>query len=122
MKNPWVRVGFSAWDLGFEASSVIGLRVLNIVGAGPAAEAETRLMFREQFETGWTIQGKVLTGALGVTAHTATARTLAHYGRKVRSKPKNKAATRPRLKSRGAHICRKCFGMRIPTAMSFCAL
>jgi hypothetical protein len=58
MKNPWVRISFNAWNLGFEASSVIGLRVLKIAGGGPEAKAETRLMFREKFEAGWTIQGK----------------------------------------------------------------
>jgi len=85
MKNPWVRIGFDAWNLGFEASSVIGLRVLKIAAGGSAAEAETRLMFREKVESGWTLQGKALTGALGITAHGAMARTLAHYRRRVRS-------------------------------------
>lgn len=85
MKTPWVRIGFNAWSLGFEASSVIGLRLMKIAAGGAAGEAETRLMFREKFEAGWTIQGKVLTGALGQTLQTATARTLAHYRRKVRS-------------------------------------
>jgi hypothetical protein len=56
MKNPWVRVGLDAWLLGFEASSVIGLRILKIADGGAAAEAETRLMFREKLEAGWTIQ------------------------------------------------------------------
>jgi hypothetical protein len=85
MKNPWVRIALSAWALGFEASSVIGLRVMKIAAGGPAAEAETRLMFREKFQAGLAIQGKVLSGALGKTAHTATSRALAHYRRKVRS-------------------------------------
>jgi hypothetical protein len=85
MKNPWVRIGLDAWSLGFEASSVIGLRVLKIAAGGPAAEAETRLMFREKLDAGWTLQVKALTGALGVTAHGATARTLALYRRKIRS-------------------------------------
>jgi hypothetical protein len=85
MKNSWLRIGFNAWNLSFEASSVIGLRVLKIAAGGAAAEAETRLMFREKIEAGWTIQGKALTGALGLTTHTATARMLSHYRRKVRA-------------------------------------
>jgi hypothetical protein len=92
MKNPWVRIGLSAWSLGFEASSVIGLRAMRIAAGGPAAEAEARLMIREKIEAGWALQRKVLTGTLGLTPHTATTRTLAHYRRKVRSNQRRLAA------------------------------
>lgn len=85
MKNPWVRIGFDTWSLGLEASSVIGLRLMKIAAGGAAAEAETRLMLREKFETVWAIQGKAMMGALGLTPYSATTRTLAHYRRKVRS-------------------------------------
>jgi hypothetical protein len=85
MKNPWIRFAFDAWSLGLEASSVIGLRTLKIAAGGAAAEAETRLMFMEKIESGWTLQGKAMTGGLGRTAYDATTRTLAHYRRKVRS-------------------------------------
>jgi hypothetical protein len=40
MKNPWVGIGINAWNLGFEAWSVIGLRILKISAGGPVAEAE----------------------------------------------------------------------------------
>jgi hypothetical protein len=92
MKNPWVRIGFDAWSLGLEASSVIGLRLMKIAAGGAAAEEETRLMLREKFEAGWAIQGKAMTGALGVTPHSATTRTLAHYRKKVRSNQRRLAA------------------------------
>jgi hypothetical protein len=85
MKNPWVRFVFDAWSLGLEAWSVIGLRTLKIAAGGAAGQAETRLMFMEKIEAGWTLQGKAMTGGLGLTAYDATTRTLAHYGRKVRS-------------------------------------
>jgi hypothetical protein len=85
MKNPWVRFVFDAWSLGLEASSVIGLRTLKIAAGGAAARAETRLMFMEKIETGWTLQGEAMTGGLGLTAYDATTRTLAHYDGKIRS-------------------------------------
>ncbi len=85
MKNPWVCIGFDAWSLALEASSVIGLRLTKIAAGGPAAQEETRLMFREKFEAGWVIQGKAMTGALGLTPQSATSLTLAHYRAKVRS-------------------------------------
>ena len=80
MKNPWFRIGFDAWLLGVEASSVIGLRAFKIAGGGAAAAAEARLMINEKIQAGWA-----LSGALGLTAHRATARTLVHYRRKVRA-------------------------------------
>jgi hypothetical protein len=85
MKNPWFRIGLETWLLGVEASSVIGLRALKIAGGGVAAEAETRLMIHEKIDAGWALQAKALSGALGLTAHGATAGTLAHYRRTVRA-------------------------------------
>jgi hypothetical protein len=85
MKNPWFGIGINAWLLGIEACSVIGLRALKIAGGGVAAEAEARLMINEKIEAGWTLQGKAFSGALGLTAHRATAKTLVHYRRKVRA-------------------------------------
>jgi hypothetical protein len=71
MKNPWVRFGFDAWSLEIEASSVIGLRALKIAAGGAAADAESRLMLREKLETGWDLQTKTLTGALGYAAESS---------------------------------------------------
>ncbi len=85
MKNPWFRIGFDAWLLGIEACSVIGMRTLKIAGGGVAAEAEARLMINEKIEAGWNLQGKALSGMLGLTTYRATARTLLHYRRKVRA-------------------------------------
>lgn len=86
MRNSWLRIGFDTWSLGVEASSVIGLRALKIAAGGVAAQAETRLMINEKIEAGWALQAKALSGsALGLTAHRATAGTLAYYRRKVRA-------------------------------------
>jgi hypothetical protein len=84
-RNPWLRIGFDAWALAFEASSVIGLRALRIAAGGASAEAETRRMFSEKIEAGMALQVKALSGALGPTAPGAAARTLQHYRRKVRA-------------------------------------
>ncbi len=84
MKNPWVRIGFDAWSLGVEVSSVIGLRALKIAAGGASAKAETQLMILEKIEVGWALQAKALSGALGLTPHSVTIRTLAYYRRKVR--------------------------------------
>ena len=84
-RNPWFRTGFYAWSLGLEASSVIALRTLKIAAGGVAAEAETRRMVSEKLDAGLALQALALTGGLGLTAHSAATKTLAHYRRKVRA-------------------------------------
>lgn len=42
-------------------------------------------MIREKIETGLTLQGKALSGGLGTTALSATAKSLDHYRQKVRA-------------------------------------
>jgi hypothetical protein len=84
-RNPWLRLGFNAWSLGVEASSVIGLRTLKIAAGGAAADAESRRMVDEKVRAGLELQSLALTGGLGLTPQGAAARTLAHYRRKVRA-------------------------------------
>jgi hypothetical protein len=84
-RNPLLRAGFDAWTLGVEASSVIALRTLKILAGGAAAKTEARRMVSEKIEAGLALQALALTGALGVTAHRAATKTIAHYRRKVRA-------------------------------------
>ena len=84
-RNPWLRIGFGAWSLGLEASSVIALRMLKIASGGKGGEAEARRMVNEKIEAGLSLQTKALTGGLGITPHSAATKTLAHYRRKVRA-------------------------------------
>jgi len=84
-RNPWLSIGFDAWALAFEASSVIGLRALRIAAGGASAERETHRMFSEKIEAGMALQAKALSGGLGLTAPSAVAQTLLHFRRKVRA-------------------------------------
>lgn len=81
--NPWIGIGFDAWRLGLEASAVIGLRSLMIAQGGPRAQAEATRMVSEKVAAGASLQAKALSGALGATPASVSARTLAHYRRKV---------------------------------------
>jgi hypothetical protein len=84
-RNPWPRLGWNAWALGLEASSVIGLRTLKIAAGGAAGAAESRRMVSEKVDAALALQTLALTGGLGSTPHGAAARTIAHYRRKVRA-------------------------------------
>ncbi|MGH6963683.1 MAG: hypothetical protein ACREE0_04310 [Phenylobacterium sp.] len=81
--NPWIGIGFDAWRLGLEASTVIGLRTMKIAQGGAAGEAEAQRMVQEKIDAGLALQALALTGGLGMNPATASARTLAHYRRKV---------------------------------------
>jgi hypothetical protein len=81
--NPWFGIGWDAWRLGMEASAVIGLRTLKIAQGGADGQAEAERMVSEKVQAGMDLQALALTGGLGVTPASASARTLAHYRRRV---------------------------------------
>lgn len=85
MRNPWLRLTLDSWSLGMEASAVIGLRTMALATGGAKAQAETSRMIQEKIDAGLELQARALTGGLGLTAATATRRTLAHYRKKVRA-------------------------------------
>jgi hypothetical protein len=84
-QNSWLRIWVDAWSLGFEASSVVGLRAMKIAAGGAAAATEAHRMVSEKIEASLTLQGKALNGGLGITALSAAAKTLDHYRQKVRA-------------------------------------
>ncbi|HLZ82180.1 MAG TPA: hypothetical protein VKQ54_01350 [Caulobacteraceae bacterium] len=81
--NPWFGISLDAWRLGMEASSVIGLRTLKIAQGGAVGLAEAERMVSEKIEAGLALQALAFSGGLGSTPASASARTLAHYRRKV---------------------------------------
>ena len=81
--NPWFSIGWDAWRLGVEASTVIGLRTLKIAQGGSAGLAESERMVSEKVQAGVDLSALALTGGLGLTPASASARTLAHYRRRV---------------------------------------
>ncbi len=85
MRNPWIGLSLDAWRLGLEASQVIGLRTMKIAAGGAAGKAEADRMIAEKIDAGLALQTLAMTGGLGLTAASASARTLAHYRRKVQA-------------------------------------
>lgn len=85
MRNPWIGIGLDAWKLGVESYSVMGLRTLRLAQGGAAAQTEAELMVSEKVQAGIALQTLALTGGLGLTPASASARTMAHYRRTVRA-------------------------------------
>ena len=84
-RNAWLELWANACSLGFEASSVIGLRAMKLAIGGKAAATEAQRMVSEKIEAGLALQAKALSGGLGATALGAAAKTLDHYQQKVRA-------------------------------------
>jgi len=81
----WWALGFDAWRLSLEASTVIGLRTARLAQGGALAQAEAQRMVAEKMAAGAALAGIAMTGGLGADPARASARVLAHYRRPVRA-------------------------------------
>jgi hypothetical protein len=63
----------------------MGLRALKIAQGGAAGQAEAERMVSEKVDAAMALQVRALTGGLGATPASATARTIAHYRRRVKA-------------------------------------
>ena len=97
-RSSWLALYGDACLLGFEASSVIGLRAMKLAIGGKAAATEAQRMVSEKIEASLAPQARALSGGLGATALSAAAKTLDHYRQKVRANQTRlarRAARRP---------------------------
>jgi hypothetical protein len=85
LRNPWFRLGLDAWRLGFDVSSVVGLRLLKIAIGGTAGHSETRRMVSEKIAANAELYSKAQAGRLGATPLGTARATLTHYRVKVRA-------------------------------------
>jgi hypothetical protein len=81
----WWQLGFDAWQLGVESSTVIGLRTMRMMAGGPAADAEAKLMVSEKVGAAIDIGARAMTGGLGTSPRPVAAKVISHYRRKVRA-------------------------------------
>ncbi|MBY8822835.1 hypothetical protein [Sphingomonas colocasiae] len=85
-RNPsWMTLAIDGWMLGVESSSVIGLRMMTLARGGSTAAAEAQRMVAEKMRAAIELHALAFTGALGKTPNAAAAKSIAHYGRKVRA-------------------------------------
>lgn len=88
-KDSWTALGTSlaldTWALGFEASTVIGLRMMKLAAGGAAAQAEAQLMVGEKVAAGITLPMLAITGHLGASPPAIASGSLTHLRRKVRA-------------------------------------
>ncbi len=87
LANPFT-LGMDAWLLGAEAAGVIALRSTKMALGGAEAQLEAQRMVAEKAEAAWELGVALATGALGRRPETIAARTLSHYGKRVRANRK----------------------------------
>ncbi len=84
-RTSWMTLASDAWMLGFESSTVIGLRTLKLAAGGADAQAEASRMVAEKIDTAVALQVQALTGGLGLTPMQGAGKVLKRYRRKVRA-------------------------------------
>ncbi|MFT4253899.1 MAG: hypothetical protein QM608_15615 [Caulobacter sp.] len=84
-KQDWPSTMLDAWALGLEASAVIGLRTMVLVGGGARAQAEVVRMTTEKMAAAADVSLKFWTGDLPRAPDAATRAVVKHYRAKVRA-------------------------------------
>ena len=78
-------LGWDAWMLGLDATAVVGLRLMKLAAFDAESAAETQKMVTEKVAAAMELQVLAITGALGRSPTKVIARSLRHYGPKVRA-------------------------------------
>lgn len=86
-RNPWLSLTFDAIQLGMEAQTVIGLRVMKAMSGGPGANAEASRMITEKIEATMELQSSLIATALS-EPHVGPAKAVAMYRKKVQANRK----------------------------------
>lgn len=73
------------WMLAGEASIVVGLRSLRMMGGGPVAQREGQRMISEKIAVNMTLWSAVMAGGIHQSPEAAGKRVVAHYRTPVRA-------------------------------------
>ena len=90
----WTRLMIDSWTLGLEASQVMWLRSMRLMGGGALAEREASRMMSEKWAAGMTLLPFLALGGMGQSAEQLSRRTLDHYSPKVKANRRRLSRTR----------------------------
>lgn len=83
--NPWLRLGFNAFQLGLEAQSVVALRMMKVATGDAAAMAESQRMVSEKLEAAMIANTHLMMGVMTGTTLGGARKAQAHYRKAVRA-------------------------------------
>ncbi len=84
-RNPWFSLSMDAMRLGFEAQSVIGLRMAKAAWGGAAARDEAELMVAEKTQAAVDAQFILAKSVMTGEGHLGPARAMALLRRRVKA-------------------------------------
>jgi hypothetical protein len=82
---PWFSLSMDAMSLGFEAQSVIGMRLVKAAWGGANAQKEAHLMISEKTQAAVDAQMVLARSVLVGEGHLGPARAMALYRRRVKA-------------------------------------
>jgi hypothetical protein len=86
MFNPWLTLSLKTIQMGFEAQSVIALRMLRLAAGGARMEAEATRMIAEKAATAVEAQAVAAVAAMkGHPQHVVAGKTLKVFRKRVRA-------------------------------------
>jgi hypothetical protein len=86
MLNPWLRLGFKAFQIGADAQNVVALRLLRLAAGGARAEAEASHMVGEKILAAGEAQVTAAAAAMrGRRKHVIVGKALNIYRKRIRA-------------------------------------
>jgi hypothetical protein len=84
--NEWCALSMQAARLGWEAQSVIALRLMRLAAQGPGSQTEVRRMVTEKVAALFEVQAAVATATIkGGKGHRVAQKVLGVYKKRVRA-------------------------------------
>ncbi|MES2288381.1 MAG: hypothetical protein V4530_01485 [Pseudomonadota bacterium] len=81
----WMTFGLNSWMLGYEAATVVGLRMAKLAMGGPGAAQEAQRMVAEKIAEAQSLNLRAMTGALGQSPAAVANASVQQVRRKVRA-------------------------------------
>jgi hypothetical protein len=83
--NPWLKLGYGAFQLGLEAQSVVALRLMKLTVGDAAAVAESQLMVSEKITAAMVASSHLAIGLMSGSGVNGARKAQAHYRKAVRA-------------------------------------
>ena len=90
----WMTLGLNSWMLGYEAATVVGLRMAKMASGGPGAVHEAQRMVLEKIAEAQALNVRAMTGTLGTSPVEMANASVQHVRRKVRANRRRLAKPR----------------------------
>lgn len=92
--DSWTTLGFNSWMLGYEAATVVGMRMAKLAAGGPGAAQEAQRMILEKIAEAQALGLGAMIGSLGTSPVAVANAGVQQVRRKVRANRRRLAKRR----------------------------